>query len=1213
MLVIVGAAVGIMASAAETSASAESQPSTPIPKIVSKNLSYSSQLYIYFAIPASDVPDGAEISLRLYDGAPDAGGRLVKTADRYSIETIETVEGDPDHLYYVFTSQGIAARGIGEYVYAVPVLTIGEEEILGVTEKYSVAEYCYDRLYNQDFISKTSNDGMDYDRKQLYIALLEYGSAAQLHFGGAGVTPATDYCYYNFSEVLVADESGFCTAGGTVTVAHDGTSYPGEAHAGWKVTYYDANNVKTVEEYRGDEYLIMSITFADKATLVEPIFELVDPYLKQVAIDEAMLAQEWADFEEKAGKELTDAFKQIHALFGDEIVDWSASLYAPGYSIPEIGYYAGGYYAAVSGRDNLGFGPDLESTDQMLRFIVNSGMLDHAGISSVDDLGQVLPEWMQQQIIYFVKSMQAPDGYFYHPQWPVSDHSDRRLGRDLEWATSMLKRFGSAPQYDTPNGKKGNGQSAAQYFATLGYSSLYEANGIAVSAPLTMSLRASATTAVYGVMLVAESDDGISNAVTSHANLATWLETKIKLDVNPYTYGDQLNSVYGQIKTASAGLGAYESPVGTVDEPWYEGMTLMEMTLAYIESFIDPETGLIDDGWREYNASLDAAGDTTTRRKTGYDFIHTNGLLKTYPVFHNWGYKYPYAEEAIESVLKGILGDESTDKQITDLYNLWMSLVGLKNNLKLYGTAEEYERASAYIASVLAEDGVFAVTNTYEKLSRFKKSDGGFNSGVNSSAGAGEKCPTTLGVSESFCDATNIAMSTMRNIYSAFGYGSIPFFTESDWMRYLDILESNKPVAKGDFNDAMYDFSDSQIPPYVSAENGSLSVSSGELVLSSANAAAFTVDRHYICTVGKIIRFAADMKFDTVGEYKLTLNTADGKAASFTVKVEANQITLTDDVSATSFTAAATLGQKVAIKLETAVRYNSTDEKYYTMTEAFLGGEYRGFISSFSEADGYERIAKLTEIESATLATPNGGVAFDNLIFVIGNSSAPCDFEQAEPFEKVGSSSVTSGSITATLSPRQNTEAKMSVINDGSNTFLRVDNRTSQTGDLTLRTVTLTCNAPTVNSNALVFETKIRLNHTNYNASGRGWLEFNLDTAANGAKPWAIRLHTETANYVEYIYSYPDGKTGAAETTTFTRLGLAYNEWFTLKVIVETDDSNNFKYTAYINNTEIGTSTTPYNRFADASEIVRFVAYPESGWQGTIDIDDVSFSQYVEE
>ncbi len=804
--VALAAVLVIVASADESDGGTEGSntETTYVPQIVSKNLSYAEYLYMYFAVPYSNMPAGATLKLNLYSVVPTEGVEPVHTATSFEIQTIKSIGADPADLYCVFVSQGIPAHAMGDYIYAQPVLTNGEAVTTGAVEKYSVAEYLYDRLYTHDFISKTEADKEDFDRKELYISLLEYGAAAQIHFAEKGTTPTpvTELVYYNFKEARVSDNSGFATAGETATIAHDGTAHPHANHVGWTVISYDADNNKTETVY---SETTIEITYAAKATIVVPKFDYTsfeDKLAAQVEADEKMMAAKWAEFERKAGKEMADAFKQLYTLFGDEIVGWYANLYSRGFNDPDNGVYAGGYYATTSAKGAEGYGPDVEATDQALRFIAQSGMVQHLGVTSVDDLGKegVLPDWMKQEIVYFVMSLQDPDDrYFYHPQWTYSGDDDRRLGRDLEWANSILKRFGHVAPYGKPTDKNPQTKITPEaYLKSLGYESAAEANSEITSGASVMSLRATARGAVSYVLLATSTTEtetsvtSITEAIESHANLASYLESQILLDKNPWTYGDALNSVYAQIGSASAAKGKYESPNGTAteDKPWYEGMTFKDMTIAYITKYLDEETGLIDDGWRDVSG------------RKGNEFANTNGLLKTIPIFNNWGYEYPNIDKAVASVM-GALSRETpeTTTYITDYYNLWSSLNGLKTNVAdcYKDDAAKQLEIYTYIADVFKKHGARAITNTYNELAQYKRADGGFNNSksISSNAGVGGDYPRALGgVDESYCDSVNIAMSTVRAMFSALGYSPLQFYTASDWMRYEQILNSATVVPK---------------------------------------------------------------------------------------------------------------------------------------------------------------------------------------------------------------------------------------------------------------------------------------------------------------------------------------------------------------------------------------------------------------------------------
>lgn len=128
---------------------------------------------------------------------------------------------------------------------------------------------------------------------------------------------------------------------------------------------------------------------------------------------------------------------ELYRLYDEQYYLWLASLWQP-----EIG----GFYYSVSGRDTLGMLPDIESTVQAMRFVGRSGLLSATKDS---EHHKKIYENVQECIIKYAKSLQAPDdGYFYHPQWG-KDITTSRRGRDLGWATSILSDYGATPDYPT--------------------------------------------------------------------------------------------------------------------------------------------------------------------------------------------------------------------------------------------------------------------------------------------------------------------------------------------------------------------------------------------------------------------------------------------------------------------------------------------------------------------------------------------------------------------------------------------------------------------------------------------------------------------------------------------------------------------------------------------------------------------------------------------
>lgn len=131
-----------------------------------------------------------------------------------------------------------------------------------------------------------------------------------------------------------------------------------------------------------------------------------------------------------SGADFVKSVQDLYSVYNPDVVEWLAGIYDN---------KSGGFYYSNSARDNDGFLPDIESTNQATNYLLSSGM-----VKSCADL----PEFMKNKIVSFCKSLQSEaDGYIYHPQWG-KDITDHRRGRDLNWAESMKKKFSF--EYDHP-------------------------------------------------------------------------------------------------------------------------------------------------------------------------------------------------------------------------------------------------------------------------------------------------------------------------------------------------------------------------------------------------------------------------------------------------------------------------------------------------------------------------------------------------------------------------------------------------------------------------------------------------------------------------------------------------------------------------------------------------------------------------------------------
>jgi len=459
----------------------------------------------------------------------------------------------------------------------------------------------------------------------------------------------------------------------------------------------------------------------------------------QRIIDNAEREEAWAALAEEAGggeggKAIADAFRTLYTMYSPDLAKWYAGLYDPG---------VGGYYSTESGRDYESFAPDLECTMQSMAFIRQSGLIDKVG-----PLDVAIPKEMQRAMVRFTKSCQSENGFFYHPHWSVEDMdlSISRRGRDLGWATQILATFGSAPTYDTPNGKVGDGLDA-------------DGNPVAQKKKEASEKQSADTTPPprkYAAYL---------------ENKETFLEYLSEVDLvnKSYHWGNMFNSTIGQIRARAKELIAEGAD--------YD---LVQILIDWFNERIYPETGY-------WGHEVNMAG--------------ANGFFKIIAVYNSVGKYYPASVNGMESVLESILGDEVDKDNCCSVFNLWSCISIIKKNVSQYGDEQTREQVLSRIDEVLKEKGAEAILNSYNKMKHFQKGIG-FSHFYYGTGGAQQGAYTGLTTlflpeGEGNVDATGICSTGLtRVMFEAFGFKRVPIFGLADWMEYLNIINTAVPVVK---------------------------------------------------------------------------------------------------------------------------------------------------------------------------------------------------------------------------------------------------------------------------------------------------------------------------------------------------------------------------------------------------------------------------------
>ena len=530
----------------------------------------------------------------------------------------------------------------------------------------------------------------------------------------------------------------------------------------------------------------------------------VDLIEKQEKIDNEYLAGKWTEFEaaakekygEAVGGKIVDALRTYYSIFQDDLVIWYANLYDPG---------IGGFYATSSGRDSDGILPGIESTGQIMNALVSSGMLSTLG----DSWAKNLPDIMKYRMIYFIKSTQNQNGYFYNPQMSMEEANAAisRRGRDHSRATSILASLGSAPTFTTPTGVTGDGITADEYWDSLisdgfisediprPYVPKSWQDYLDHEASKKESLTSSVAAAVSRVITVASTDESEAY-LQSHAAFAAYLDSK-NLDAQPYSVGNELNATYKLIEPQSRKLG-----ICTEEGFWYTGMTLKDMTIDWLNRHIN-DYGLFGNDYKPETADV--------------LFANTNGLMKIITLYNEWeidevdpvtgemvgtgvNYIFPEALKAARGCLTGIMSDEESKTNICETYNIWEALSILISNVKKNPNAEERELVLGEISRVLGELGPEAITNSYNRQKNYQKEGGGFSHRVQGSATAHQgNLIVGLGIDEADVDANGFgSWSIIKAMLKCFDLADyyVPIYSESDWMRFIDTVIELDPVIK---------------------------------------------------------------------------------------------------------------------------------------------------------------------------------------------------------------------------------------------------------------------------------------------------------------------------------------------------------------------------------------------------------------------------------
>lgn len=164
LALLVSAVLGISALAADTE---------PVkPEIIAYNVSHENNYKLMFAVDKTTVA-GDNLKMVVKDSA----GNLLDEQSYSDKNAAPTVTVADIPCYKLTSKAGIAPADIAMQLYITVSTTVDGEEVVADTVRYSLAEYCYQRLILEGFAWTTDEDDMK--RAQLYANTLMLGASSQ--------------------------------------------------------------------------------------------------------------------------------------------------------------------------------------------------------------------------------------------------------------------------------------------------------------------------------------------------------------------------------------------------------------------------------------------------------------------------------------------------------------------------------------------------------------------------------------------------------------------------------------------------------------------------------------------------------------------------------------------------------------------------------------------------------------------------------------------------------------------------------------------------------------------------------------------------------------------------------------------------------------------------------------------------------------------------
>ncbi len=454
-------------------------------------------------------------------------------------------------------------------------------------------------------------------------------------------------------------------------------------------------------------------------------------------VDKKYYEKAWAELLKETGNpELVTALEHLSALYGDGAISWLANLYDE-----EIG----AFYYSNSGRNNVGFLPDADSTYQALVLIGHMGMQSDFGYGTGS-----YPAGFMQRIGTFAKKLQDPNGFFYHPQWTkeLVDSKLSRRSRDLIRAQSLISWAGMKPTYNTPDGAKGDGlvwDESTQSFVP--------------SENLTTPLSGSVAAAVSRV--IPASETAIPEHFKTEEALRAYLQDFIDAGKNFYTVNNELANQTSQMIYR-------DQQLTEAGQSWRVSTIVIE----FLNKHQNPENG----AWSSI---------------TNYNAV--DGLFKAAHVYTALNYPIPNAMAAATTALNAITSEQATT-HICNIYNCWCTLQMVIENMKKFGAPDDAKQVVENVRAIAAP----SIEATLVKYLEFRKNDDSFSYYKDRCSAESQGMQLAIECNEGDMNATSLCHSVWPTVFDVLGYASyeIPIHGSADFARFISTIDGIGGVIK---------------------------------------------------------------------------------------------------------------------------------------------------------------------------------------------------------------------------------------------------------------------------------------------------------------------------------------------------------------------------------------------------------------------------------